>query len=434
MNLNRVVAADRLLASEVGDPAWWAQVATEEAPWREFVAHGTMRVTFIWRDPYGNEQTSPIKRVYIDINSVTHHHSLDPQSLQRIAGTDAWFWQVERPAAWRGSYVFIPVTAEHLPPPAQGDEKAQYLAQRHWWRSIMDLAVSDPLNPLVTHSTDWSGALSALHLPQAPEQSAWHALDTGMATQPDSQRFTALDWYSQRLGKRRKVWMYTTGSAGDEIQNQRPLVLLLDGQRWAQQMPIYSALDFETRRGRLPAAVYVLIDAIDSQQRNEDLSCNKAFWQAIQDELLPWVIDTIPGNPPAECTVVAGQSLGGLAAMYAGLHWPERFNGVLSQSGSFWWPYIELLNAPSGQPCPRQPGAAGGLAEWLRTGGQPAGRLRIFQEVGSHEDVMIDVNDSLHEALIQAGHQVHYQIFEGGHDGLCWRGGLLDGLAWLLAE
>ncbi|XNM47213.1 hypothetical protein ACLK15_03325 [Escherichia coli] len=25
--------------------------------------------------------------------------------------------------------------------------------------------------------------------------------------------------------------------------------------------------------------------------------------------------------------------------MYAGLHWPERFGCVLSQSGSYWWPH-----------------------------------------------------------------------------------------------
>lgn len=37
------------------------------------------------------------------------------------------------------------------------------------------------------------------------------------------------------------------------------------------------------------------------------------------------------------------QSYGGLAALYAGLHWPERFGHVLSQSGSFWWPTVQFV-------------------------------------------------------------------------------------------
>lgn len=30
--------------------------------------------------------------------------------------------------------------------------------------------------------------------------------------------------------------------------------------------------------------------------------------------------------------------------------------------------------------------------------------------------------------LSHAGHRVHYRVVEGEHDGLCWRGGLTDGL------
>ncbi|MEX0632289.1 alpha/beta hydrolase-fold protein [Serratia ureilytica] len=41
-------------------------------------------------------------------------------------------------------------------------------------------------------------------------------------------------------------------------------------------------------------------------------------------------------------TVVAGR-YGGLAALYAGLHWPARFGHVLSQSGSFWWPTVQFV-------------------------------------------------------------------------------------------
>ena len=46
---------------------------------------------------------------------------------------------------------------------------------------------------------------------------------------------------------------------------------------------------------------------------------------------------------------------------------------------------------------------------------------------------MIDLNLSLRDALAAAGHVVAYREYEGGHDALCWRGGLIDGLCQLLA-
>ncbi len=46
-----------------------------------------------------------------------------------------------------------------------------------------------------------------------------------------------------------------------------------------------------------------------------------------------------PFSDRADHAVVAGQSFGGLSALYVGLHWPERFGCVLSQSGSYWWPH-----------------------------------------------------------------------------------------------
>lgn len=128
------------------------------------------------------------------------------------------------------------------------------------------------------------------------------------------------------------MWIYTTGSGAD-----RPLAVLLDGQFWAESMPVFAPLAGLTREGRLPPAVYVLIDVIDNQHRGVELPCNRDFWLAVQEELLPLVQAVAPFSDRADRTVVAGQSFGGLAAMYAALHWPQRFGCVLSQSGSYWY-------------------------------------------------------------------------------------------------
>ncbi|MCP6060540.1 alpha/beta hydrolase-fold protein, partial [Klebsiella pneumoniae] len=75
---------------------------------------------------------------------------------------------------------------------------------------------------------------------------------------------------------------------GDESP-ERPLAVLLDGQFWAESMPVWPALASLTHEGKLPPAVYVLIDVIDTAHRSRELPCNPDFWLAVQEELLPQV-------------------------------------------------------------------------------------------------------------------------------------------------
>jgi enterochelin esterase family protein len=199
-----------------------------------------------------------------------------------------------------------------------------------------------------------------------------------------------------------------------------PLVLLLDGHYWARQMPIFPVLDAMTAADELPPALYVLIDAIAPEHRTRELPCNPAFWMAVQEELLPELRALEPFTSDPRRTVVAGQSFGGLSAMYAALRWPERFGRVLSQSGSFWWPESD-------------PGQRGGwLARELRAGLCSGHVLEVDMEVGCYEDDMKLDNRAMRDALAASGHRVHYGEFRGGHDWYCWRDGLLQGLARLL--
>ena len=60
--------------------------------------------------------------------------------------------------------------------------------------------------------------------------------------------------------------------------------------------------------------------------------------------------------------------------------------------------------------------------------------LNIFMEVGSGEDIMIDLNQDVYNQLARQQHQINYRVFEGGHDRLCWRGGIIDGLSYVLSD
>lgn len=425
--VNRYPDSQQLLHSpSAGSDGWWQQIAQWGTPLAEPLGEGKVKLTFLWRDRQGRARDAVVSRVYIDVNGVTDHHSVNPETLQRLGQTDVWYWQAEVESDFRGSYSFIPVTGEtclHLP---AGSRQERRLAQRNWWISLMDLAENDPLNHTAAHASYRGMALSAIHLADALPQPAWHPIDAGQPLPPDPQRLQLITWDSPLLANSRKVWIYSTGSAEDLAE--RPLAILLDGQYWAERQPLFGVLDNETAAGRLPATVYVFIDIIDQEHRSRELPCNQDFWQALQTELLPQVALLQPFTEQPSRTVVAGQSFGGLASLYAGLHWPQRFGCVLSQSGSFWWPDVDHVKGLTAGTVERQ----GWLTEQVLQGLGANQPLNIFMEAGRHEDVIYQVNEVMSEALRRAGHRLQYRVYCGGHDSLCWRGGLIEGLGRLL--
>ena len=339
-----------------------------------------------------------------------HHQNARPQSLQRLPGTDAWFWRTTLSPTWRGSYCFIPSDRDDdFSPEVFSADAPDRALLREGWRKLLPRAIADPLNP---HS--WQGGrghgVSALEMPQAPAQPGWDPLNEA---HPAAR---CLEWRSARLGNHRRVWIYTPGEAVDP--QTRPLAILLDGQFWAESMPVWSPLAALTREGRLPPAVYLLIDAIDNQRRGVELPCHRDFWLAVQEELLPLIRGHAPFSDRPERTVVAGQSFGGLAAMFAALNWPQRFGCVLSQSGSYWWPH-------------RDGCGTGFIGEQLRQGEVSAAGLRIWLEAGQREPIIFRANQALLAQLTTTQQTIFWRQVDGGHDALCWRGGLTAGLIQL---
>lgn len=394
----------RVTALTTGSEAWWQ---AKDGPERERHQEN-YRVTFWWRDPAGTQKTSTVKRVWLYVTGVTdHHQNARPQSLERIPDTDVWQWQGEFNPEWRGSYCFIPSDNENDFASAvfEGDQPDR-MALREGWRKLLPHAVSDPLN-----AQSWRGgrghAVSALEMPEAPVQPGWNHPDTPY------KKPVCIEWHSARLKNRRRVWIFTTGDESPE----RPLAVLLDGQFWAESMPVWPALASLTHEGKLPPAVYVLIDVIDTAHRSRELPCNPDFWLAVQDELLPQVKSMAPFSDRADHTVVAGQSFGGLSSLYAGLNWPQRFGCILSQSGSYWWPH-------------RGAQQDGLLIEQLKAGDKTARGLRIVLEAGRNEPLILRANQAI-LAELYTQQPVFWRQVDGGHDALCWRGGLTQGLMTL---
>ncbi len=110
--------------------------------------------------------------------------------------------------------------------------------------------------------------------------------------------------------------------------NGRPcdLVVIFDESAYLGKVPTPVILDNLIAASKIPPTVAVLIANPTQVSRNKELPPNPEFADFLAKELLPWIrahynVTNDPGK-----TVVAGSSLGGLAAAYAGFRHPEVFS------------------------------------------------------------------------------------------------------------
>ncbi|GAB2841850.1 alpha/beta hydrolase-fold protein [Actinocorallia aurea] len=304
----------------------------------------------------------------------------DPVPLTRWGDTDCWYAELAMPARLRLTYQF------------RAD----------------DGAYADPFNP--------AGAgpdRSVTATPDVLPSPYWPVLG------PDDVLplpRTRIRWTSPLLGARRTVRVHPVGGGG-------PVVLLLDGDDWLHLHPAMAAFDAAGTAGALPPATLVFVPAKD---RAAEFCANRVFWQAVRDELLPLVA---AGDTPADLgrLVVAGQSLGGLSALYAALEFPGLISGIACQSGAFWWT-PEAVSSPD----PLSGPAGGAIAARLRAERPDLTGLRIGFDVGEHEQPMHRHCAEVESLAAQAGAVVRSTRSPGGHDRAAWRTPLLDHTAWLL--
>ncbi|MFJ4970682.1 alpha/beta hydrolase-fold protein [Streptomyces sp. NPDC088755] len=302
-----------------------------------------------------------------------------PVPLRRWARTDCWYAEVPMPQRLRVTYQLV----------ADGTPRA------------------DSLNP-VGAGADRSIAAT----PDAPPQPHWPALG------PDDilpLPATRLRWNSERLGGRRTVRVHPVGGGG-------PVVLLLDGDDWLHLHPAMTAFESAVAAGEMEPVTLVFVPA---KNREAEFTCRPQLWEAVRDELLPLVARSGVAAD-LDRLVVAGQSLGGLSALYAALEFPELVSRIACQSGSFWWaPGAEELPDPLGGP------VGGALAERLRRGADLS-RLRCAFDVGQHETRMLphcELTESLTE---RAGATTRISRSASDHDRAGWRQALLRDVAWAL--
>ena len=341
-------------------------------------------VTFLWRGPASR------MRAWWSIDV----------GMSRVPETDLWVGSSVFPADLRTSYCFERDGAHEAARSLNGDGPG----------------FVDPLNTSMMHfpadpedPDDREGWVSILTLPDAPPE-PW----LRPPTHPGS--VTPASLWSSVLGRKKSLAVYRPyGVAAAGL----PLLVVFDGflSRAVLRMP--DVLDNLLFAGLIPPFVGLFVSNFDAT-RDAELSPTAELGAFVTAELLPWARAQLRAGDNRR-NIVAGQSRGGLAAAYLGLHHPSSFGAVIAQSGSFWWP----------TPDEGEPG-------WLIRSAlrQPASDVHFYLDVGTLETrrslgdtpSQVFVNRAMRDTLRDRGFKVSYAEYTGGHDYINWRRTFADAM------
>jgi enterochelin esterase family protein len=389
--------------------AFWIEVAATGTPLVEPVdgAPGERAVTFLWRDRHGTDGLRT-RTVVLLANKLTDPSVWDLSQLRRIDDTDVWQRTYRMPTDWRATYQLAPDDGDI---PAAATVGA-VTGPRARWAGVAPTAGPDPF--CRTHFAGKPGDLpsSVVELEDAPEQ-PFRDRRAGVP------RGTLTESHvpSDRLGAPRRVWVYTPSDQLVLPETEHELLVLLDGEDWANRLDIVSTLDNLIADDQIRPTIAVLVDAIDTAARWRDLTCSDTFVDFLLLDLLPWARAELAVSPEGASTTFSGRSLGGITSLYAGLRAEGEIGVVHAQSPSLWFPAEPL---PDGR-----------RAGWLRDAlaEATAGPAKVSVEVGLQEWILLQDSRELTTTLREAGHaEVRHAEYQGGHDAYCWRGGLAEAL------
>ncbi|KAB1643663.1 esterase family protein [Gulosibacter chungangensis] len=171
-------------------------------------------------------------------------------------------------------------------------------------------------------------------------------------------------------------------------------------------------LDQAVEVGVLPPVHLALLDVGDPRDRGEQLGVPGGQVDVLLDELLPQIRAQWNVTREGSDTIVAGQSLGGIAALWTLALSDGEVGRAIAQSPSLW---------------------RFDVAEPLLSA---AGWTSIQLQAGVHEGHMIDATHNLEQTLDSdlrlQGRKVRRTVFTGGHDWPAWRAELVTALAEVL--
>lgn len=391
---------------------FWRQVAAEGTPLVEPIAKDPRHqlVTFLWRGTPETRNVFPIASFKIG-----GRYPLD-YTLHQVPSTDVWYLTVRLQAGARFTYSLSP----NDPLLFNGPQPERMATMQ-----------ADPLNPHrwgCDPDASRFDCQSIGEMPGAVPQ-PWLVPRRGVAAgKIEKQKIQ-----SELLKNEHDLSIYLPVGY-DPHSVPFDLVIIFDESAYLTKVPTPVILDNLIAASKIPPTVAVLIANPSQETRYKELTPNPEFADFLATELIPWIRAHYNVTHESTRTVVAGSSLGGLAASYAGFRHSEVFGNVLCQSGSFWW-------------APDHPASVldGTLTEtgWMAKQFISSPRLpvKFYMDTGSFEfdalgtgGSILETSRNMRDVLLAKGYEVHYQQFVGGHDYLGWRGTFADGLIDLIGK
>ena len=390
-----------------------------ESGWDRLVARGLplveripgenakLRATFAWRP--GQRLRSP--SIFTSLAGLTESET----ALHPLGNTGVWYHSFDLTPGARAYYGFSP-----QPFPGFSAGKGAF---PRYIRTVLP----DPHNPSrmtmgkdPDDRNDAAVDLSIASLPKAPRM-RWSETTGGLHWREAQHRLG-----SRHLRSQRRVWVYLP-SEFDPRRKRYRLVVVFDGVEYSSAIPTPRIVEGLVRANRIPPTVLVLVGHAP-HARTKELGANLDFSRFLATELVPWLRRKYRLSTKAEDTVLAGSSLGGLAAAHAALHYPDRFGKVFAQSGAFGFP----LSGPGGTPATL-------MEEFVRT---PRHSTEFYLNAGTLETIALPGFPAtllgharyMRDVLRAKGYRVTYAEFEGAHDYACWRATFADGLIALLGR
>lgn len=306
-----------------------------------------------------------------------------------------------------------------------------------------NLVFSDPFNSkLYQFKVDgFQFPLNEFESPDAPTQ-PWYGerinIDHGKV-----EKFTS---HSEILNKKRQILVYSPPNYSKK-HSPYHFLLLFDGLLFEEVAKTSSTLDNLIADNKIPPVVAIMVEnfiPISIAQRAAELPPNPKFMNYIITELIPWIRENFNITTNPSQSIIAGASYGGIASTFIAFKHPEIFGNILSMSGTYsWYPGAEFwvqrikdlddIEHWWTKQDEKEP-------EWLVR--QFAQReklpLKIYLDVGVLEETsdvnLLNSNRNFRTTLQAKGYPVHYVEFLGGHDMVCWRASIADGLIYLIGK
>lgn len=346
-------------------------------------------------------QAPQARAVLLWINPVFDHDAIKSAELTPLNGSGLWTICLRLPASLRASYRIAIWESEERPPWQVAEGRREVIVAAREAGAPDPRAVENTVGP-------GDRPVSIAHGPRASLE-PWK-LTTTTTQRPlseEASRCSRLDHLPLSGGA--DAWVQSPETQGQAT----PLIVLFDGRRW-KEMGLPRLMHRAIEAGALPAVHLALLDVGNPHDRGEQLGVPGGQVDVLLDELLPRVRAQWNVTHEGSDTVVAGQSLGGIAALWSLALSQGEVGHAIAQSPSLWrFDVAEpLLAAP----------------DWTS----------IRLQAGMYEGHMIDATHNLEQTL-NSDHRlqermVRRTVFTGGHDWAAWRAELVTALAEVLQD